>query len=90
MQNIQVLRYMANLETKLNNLAVNPNSGVVDLTEVNNRISSIENRLNVLENNKPSNLEMNNDLVNLTDINNRVVYLENTNLNDVNSHITII
>lgn len=90
MQNIQVLRYMANIESKLNNLSVNSDSGGVDLTDINNRISSVESRLNVLESNKPNNLEMNNDLVNLADINNRIVSLETNNLNDVNRHVTLL
>jgi len=90
MQNIQVLRYMATLESKLNSLTSNPSSGVVDLTEINNRLSSLENRLKALEDNKSTNLDMNNELVNLTEINNRVVSLESANLTDVNNHITIL
>jgi chromosome segregation ATPase len=89
MQNIQVLRYMATLESRLNNLTANPSSGVVDLTEINNRLSSVENRLKALEDNKSTNLDMNNELVNLTEINNRLQALETTN-NDLSVRLSAI
>ena len=88
MENIQVLRYIANLESRLkalessnspifttvSNLSNSIISPVVDLTEINNRLANLEAR----------------PIVDLTDVNNRLANVEGrpiVDLTDVNNRI---
>ena len=64
MENIQVLRYMASLEARIK--ALDPNNQSIDLSEVNNRLSNLEQRptVDLSEiNNRLSNLEARPDVM---------------------------
>ena len=64
MENIQVLRYMASLEARIK--ALDPNNQSIDLSEINNRLSNLEQRPTVdlsEVNNRLSNLEARPDVM---------------------------
>ena len=100
MENIQVLRYIANLESRFKALesSNSPNftnsiiPPVVDLTEINNRLANLEGRPTVDltdVNNRLANLE-GRPTVDLTDVNSRLANVEGrptVDLTDVNSRL---
>jgi histone H3/H4 len=108
MENIQVLRYIATLESRLKNLENNSSGFVtsnnlvnsiipptVDLTDIYNRIASLEGRPTVDlsdVNNRIASLE-GRPTVDLTDVNNRIAALEGrptVDLSDVNNRIAAL